>query len=69
MSGQGRVVLVATSPRLPAGLLSWPAWEVLRSGPVHVGDEAHRQVPFLRDAGVDVRPLQRPAAAPGLSWA
>ena len=69
MSGAGRVVLVATSPHLPPGLLSWSAWQVLRAGPVHVGDERHRQVPFLRDAGVEVRPLGRPAAEAGLALA
>ena len=33
-----RLLLVTSSPRLPAGLLSWPAWEALRSGPVHALD-------------------------------
>ena len=50
----GRVVLVAVSPRVPPGLLSWPAWEALRSGPVLTGDAACPQLPFLRDAGVEV---------------
>ena len=50
----GRVVLVAVSPRVPAGLLSWPAWEALRSGPVRTADAGSPQLPFLRDAGVDV---------------
>ena len=30
----GRVVLLITSPRVGAGLLSWPAWEALRSADV-----------------------------------
>ena len=50
----GRVVLVALSPRVPPGLLSWPAWEALRSGPVRTADAGSPQLPFLRDAGVDV---------------
>ncbi|MCW2613441.1 MAG: mazG [Frankiales bacterium] len=50
----GRVVVVACSPRIPPGLLSWPAWQALRSGPVLTADGAHPQVPYLRDAGVDV---------------
>lgn len=29
-----RVVVVGTSPGVPAGTLTWPAWEVLRSGTV-----------------------------------
>ena len=58
----GAVVLVVTSPRTPPGLLSWPAWEALRSAPVGVAGEDHPQVPFLRDAGVVVRPQARPDA-------
>ena len=50
----GRVVLVAVSPRVPPGLLSWPAWEALRSGPVRTADAAGPQLPFLRDAGIEV---------------
>jgi XTP/dITP diphosphohydrolase len=50
----GRVVLVAVSPRVPPGLLSWPAWEALRSGPVRTADAGSPQLPFLRDAGIDV---------------
>ena len=50
----GRVVLVAVSPRVPPGLLSWPAWQALRSGPVVTADPDDAQLPFLRDAGIDV---------------
>ncbi len=50
----GRVVLVVVSPRLPPGQLSWPAWEALRSGPVLTVDGDGPQLPYLRDAGVDV---------------
>lgn len=50
----GRVVLVAVSPRVPPGLLSWPAWEALRVGPVLTADDGDPQLPFLRDAGVEV---------------
>ncbi len=60
------VVLVVTSPRTPPGLLSWPAWEALRSAPVLVGRDDHPQVPFLRDAGVDVVVVPRPDASEGL---
>ncbi|MCA1711025.1 MAG: MazG family protein [Actinobacteria bacterium] len=72
----GRLVLVATSPRTPPGLLSWPAWEALRSGPVLVGDGHHPQLPYLRDAGIDpsVEPLSaadlhaRAAAGADVVW-
>ena len=49
-----RVVLLVTSPRLPAGLLSAPAWDLVRAHPVHTR-EPGAQVEALRAAGVDVR--------------
>ncbi len=58
----GRVRLVVPSARTAPGLLSWPAWQALREGPVDVGDAAGPQVPFLRDAGVEVREVPRPDA-------
>lgn len=48
-----RVVLVVVSPRVPPGLLSWPAWEALRAHPVLTGADSP-QLPALRDAGIDV---------------
>jgi XTP/dITP diphosphohydrolase len=48
----GRVVVVATSPRTPPGLLSWPAWQALRTGRVLVTDATSPQLPFLADAGL-----------------
>ena len=50
----GRVVVVATSPRLPVGLLTAAAWDVLRASPVLVGAADHRQLPALRSVGVAV---------------
>jgi XTP/dITP diphosphohydrolase len=49
----GRLLLVVVSPRVPPGLLSWPAWQALRCGPVVTAAESP-QLPFLREAGVDV---------------
>ncbi len=59
----GRVLLVVCSPRIPPGLLSWPAWEALRSGPVWTAEAAHPQLPFLAAAGVAVTvvPASEPA--------
>lgn len=54
----GRLVLLATSPRVAPGLLSWRAWEVLRGGSeggVLVGSGDHPQLPHLREAGVTPR--------------
>jgi XTP/dITP diphosphohydrolase len=52
----GRIVLVTASPRTPPGVLSWPAWQALRAGPVLLpvgpdGDEP-AQAAALREAGV-----------------
>jgi XTP/dITP diphosphohydrolase len=63
-----RLLLVASSPRLPAGVLSWPAWEALRAGPVHARDPESEQALAVRAAGIPV------AALPGdddraLAWA
>ena len=67
-------MLVTSSPRLPAGVLSWPAWQALRSGPVHAADPEAPQARAVRAAGIPVRRLTedtdrgaetRPAGAPG----
>ncbi|MGW0933205.1 nucleoside triphosphate pyrophosphohydrolase [Streptomyces sp. NPDC002644] len=51
----GRVVLLTTSHRVAPGLLSWPAWSVLREADrVLCADGAHPQLPYLREAGVTV---------------
>ena len=52
-----RLLLVTYSPRLPAGVLSWPAWEALRAGPVYAADPGCPQALAVRAAGVDVRDL------------
>ncbi len=56
------MLLVVVSPRIPPGLLSWPAWQALRSAPVGVGAASHPQLPFLQDAGVEVTLQERPEA-------
>jgi NTP pyrophosphatase (non-canonical NTP hydrolase) len=48
-----RIVLLVTSPRLPAGLLTAAAWDVVRSGPVLTAAESEQAV-ALRAAGVPV---------------
>jgi len=56
-------VVVRTSPRSAPGLLSWPAWQALRSAPVLVADPAHAQVAALREAGVPVEVVAPDAVA------
>ncbi|MFF8958957.1 nucleoside triphosphate pyrophosphohydrolase [Streptomyces sp. NPDC014894] len=51
----GRIVLLTASHRVAPGLLSWPAWQTLRTaGRVLCADAAHPQLPYLREAGVEV---------------
>jgi len=53
MSTAGRIVLLVTSPRLPAGLLTATAWDLLRAHPVFTAAGGD-QVRALRSAGVTV---------------
>jgi len=51
----GRLVLLGSTHRVAAGLLSWPAWEALHGASrVLVGNEGHPQLPPIRQAGVHV---------------
>jgi XTP/dITP diphosphohydrolase len=53
MAPAGRIVLLVTSPRLPAGLLTAEAWDLLRAHPVYtpaVSDQADA----LRSSGITV---------------
>jgi XTP/dITP diphosphohydrolase len=50
----GRVVLLVTSPRLPAGLMTADAWDVVRTLPVLAGADSE-QTDALRAVGVGVR--------------
>jgi XTP/dITP diphosphohydrolase len=54
-----RLVLLPTSPRVAPGLLSAPAWDVLRSGALVVAAEGHPLEPYLLAEGVEV--LTEPA--------
>ncbi|MFI7501157.1 nucleoside triphosphate pyrophosphohydrolase [Streptomyces sp. NPDC049687] len=54
-SATGRVVLLTTSHRVAPGLLSWPAWQALRTADrVLCADGTHPQLPYLREAGIGV---------------
>jgi XTP/dITP diphosphohydrolase len=54
----GRIVLLVTSPRLPAGLLTAAAWDVVRAAPVFTGVPGG-QADALRAAGVEVTLTER----------
>ncbi|GAA0796003.1 nucleoside triphosphate pyrophosphohydrolase [Spirilliplanes yamanashiensis] len=51
--GAGRIVLLVTSPRLPAGLLSAAAWDLVRAHPVLTAADGET-VTALRAAGATV---------------
>ncbi|MEU8296709.1 nucleoside triphosphate pyrophosphohydrolase [Micromonospora sp. NPDC048909] len=55
-----RIVLLVTSPRLPAGLLTAAAWDVVRSAPVLTGAESELTV-AVRAAGAEVTVVDGPA--------
>jgi NTP pyrophosphatase (non-canonical NTP hydrolase) len=46
------LIVLATSPRVAPGLLSWPAWETLRSAAVVLAPAGHPQRPALAAAGI-----------------
>ncbi|MBB5871612.1 XTP/dITP diphosphohydrolase [Allocatelliglobosispora scoriae] len=56
-----RIVLLVTSPRLPAGLLSAEAWDACRAHPVLAAQESD-QTTALRIAGAEVTILPVPSA-------
>ena len=70
-----RIVLLVTSPRLPAGLLTAAAWDVVRQYPVFTAAESE-QAAALRHSGVPVtvidpdpeRLVTELAAGPAVVW-
>ncbi|MEU6862598.1 nucleoside triphosphate pyrophosphohydrolase [Streptomyces sp. NPDC046876] len=58
----GRIVLLTASHRVAPGLLSWPAWQTLHAADrVLCAAPGHPQLPYLREAGVEVA-LEAPDA-------
>ena len=49
------MIVLVTSPRVAAGLLSWPAWQALRSASVVLVSAGHPQLPALDEAGIGYR--------------
>jgi uncharacterized protein YabN with tetrapyrrole methylase and pyrophosphatase domain len=46
------LIVLATSPRVAPGLLSWPAWEALRSASLVLAPAGHPALPALDEAGI-----------------
>jgi len=49
------LIVLATSPRVAPGLLSWPAWQALRSAAAVLAPAGHPQLPALDEAGIAYR--------------
>ena len=48
-----------TSPRVAPGLLSWPAWEALRSASAVLVPAGHPLLPALDEAGIGYQVAER----------
>ena len=54
------LIVLATSPRVAPGLLSWPAWAALRSAAVVLAPAGHPLLPALEAAGVGYQLAEEP---------
>ena len=61
------LIVLATSPRVAPGLLSWPAWEALRSATAVLVPAGHPVLPALDEAGIAYRVVEEPGTEPSLS--
>ena len=68
----GLLIVLATSPRVAPGLLSWPAWEALRSAAAVLAPAGHPLLPALDEAGIGYQVAERipepPAADGAVVW-
>jgi uncharacterized protein YabN with tetrapyrrole methylase and pyrophosphatase domain len=56
------LIVLATSPRVAPGLLSWPAWEALRSAVAVYAPAGHPLLPALDEAGIAYQMASEPDA-------
>ena len=59
------LTVLATSPRVAPGLLSWQAWQALRSASLVLAPPGHRQLPALAEAGIACTIAEPPAGNGG----
>jgi XTP/dITP diphosphohydrolase len=57
------LIVLATSPRVAPGLLSWPAWQALRSADAVLAPAGHPQLPALDEAGIGYQVVDAADAA------
>jgi XTP/dITP diphosphohydrolase len=58
------LIVLATSPRVVPGLLSWRAWEALRSADTVLVPPGHPQLPALEEAGIAYQVTGEPPPDP-----
>ena len=58
------LIILATSPRVAPGLLSWSAWDALRSAAAVLAPVGHPLLPALDEAGIRYRVADEPGAPP-----
>jgi NTP pyrophosphatase (non-canonical NTP hydrolase) len=58
------LIVLATSPRVAPGLLSWPAWEALRSADIVLAPPGHPQLRALEEAGIACKVAGEPPSDP-----
>ena len=56
------LIVLATSSRVPPGLLSWPAWQALRTADVVLAPAGHPQLPALDEAEIRYQVADEPEA-------
>ena len=56
------LTVLATSPRVAPGLLSWSAWQALRSADAVLAPAGHPQLPALDEAAIQYRVVDEPDA-------
>ena len=49
------LIVLVTSPRVAPGLLSWAAWDALRSADAVLAPAGHPALPALDEAGIGYR--------------
>ena len=59
------LIVLVTSPRVAPGLLSWPAWEALRSASAVLVPAGHPLLPALDEAGIGYQVAEGPPGFPG----
>jgi XTP/dITP diphosphohydrolase len=64
-SHTGLLIVLTTSPRVAPGLLSWQAWQALRSASLVLAPPGHRQLPALEEAGIGYTVAEPPAGDGG----